>query len=158
MNNNYATRWPDGQIGPKLSLLGERPSSHDAVHTYAGSQIMKLFAGLKKIREYQQGQLPFFRSLIEFDIVIEIGFAEERGRPITHKQLVLLDICSRTTLRRKLGILLQEQVVLKRQSRDRRTSTLGVSPGTLRLLTRYGEMLRTIAAAHFRPGRRGALA
>jgi DNA-binding MarR family transcriptional regulator len=111
---------------------------------------MKLFAGLRKIREYQKGQLPFLRSLVEFDIIVEIGYAEERGEPITLKQLLLLNICSRTTMRRKLAQLIEQQVVHRhKNSRDRRANVLGVSPGSLRLLTRYGQMLRIISRDHF---------
>ena len=32
---------------------------------------MKLFSGLKKIRELERLQLPFLKSLIDFDIVID---------------------------------------------------------------------------------------
>jgi hypothetical protein len=111
---------------------------------------MKLFAGLRKIREYQRGQLPFLKSLVEFDIVVEIGYAEERGDPITFKQLSLLNICSRTTMRRKLAHLIEQEVVLRnKNANDRRAGILVVAPGTLRLLTRYGQTLRTIAGAHF---------
>ena len=35
----------------------------------------KLFAALKKIREFERLQLPFIKSLIDFDIIIEIGHA-----------------------------------------------------------------------------------
>jgi DNA-binding MarR family transcriptional regulator len=112
---------------------------------------MKLFAGLRKIREYQRGQLPFLRSLVDFDIIIEIGYAEERGDPITLKQLLLLNICSRTTMRRKLAQLIEQQVVHRhKNSRDRRASVFAVSPGTLRLLTRYGQILKAISGAHFK--------
>lgn len=114
---------------------------------------MKLFAGLRKIREYQRGQIPFIRSLVEFDIVIEIGYAEECGDPITLKQLLLLNICSRNTMRRKLGQLIEQQVVHRhKNSHDRRASMLGISPGCLRLLTRYGQMLTTISRDHFTGG------
>jgi hypothetical protein len=114
---------------------------------------MKLFAGLRKIREYQRGQIPFLRSVVEWDMVIEIGYAEERGDPITLKQLLLLNICSRNTMRRKLAQLIEQQIVLRRQnSHDRRANKLVISPVTLRLLTRYGQMLNTISGAHFTRG------
>ena len=104
-----------------------------------------------KMREYQRGQLPLLRSIVEWDIVIEIGYAEERGHPITLKQLLLLNICSRNTLRRKLAQLIGQQIVLRRQnSHDRRANKLVVSPGSLRILTRYGRMLGTIAWDHFK--------
>jgi DNA-binding MarR family transcriptional regulator len=114
---------------------------------------MKLFAGLMKIREYQRGQLPFLRSLAEWDIVIEIGYAEERGAPITLKQLLLLNICSRNTMRRKLAQLIEQQIVLsQKNSHDRRANMLVIAPETLRLLTRYGQTLKAIAGAHFKRG------
>ena len=40
---------------------------------------MKLFTGLKQIREFERMQLPFLKSVVDFDIVIEIGYAEEQG-------------------------------------------------------------------------------
>ena len=117
---------------------------------------MKLFAGLRKIRAYQREQISFLKSLIEFDIVVEIGYAEELGEPITLKQLALLNICSRTTMRRKLSELVEQQIILRqRNSHDRRASTLVVSPGTLRELKRYWEMLGTIfSRSHLRGGGR----
>ena len=42
-----------------------------------------LFAGLRKMRELERRHLPFARSLIEFDLIIEIGYHEERGKPLT---------------------------------------------------------------------------
>ncbi len=50
---------------------------------------MKLFTGLKKIRDFEKGELPFLNSVIDFDIVIEIGYEEEHHRPITLKGLYL---------------------------------------------------------------------
>ena len=70
---------------------------------------MKLFTGLKKIREFQRVHLPFLNSVIDFDIVIEIGYEEEHHRPLTLKRLYLLDICSRGTMRRKLGSVNQSR-------------------------------------------------
>jgi hypothetical protein len=114
----------------------------------------RLFAGLRKIREYQRGQLPFLKSLIDYDIVIEIGYAEECGNPATFKELLLLDICSRATLRRKLAQLDQQEIVIRsKKSGDRRASVFVVSPTTLRLLTHYSRTLKTIATGHFKQGR-----
>ena len=42
---------------------------------------MKLFAALKKIRAFEKAQLPFLKSIVDFDILIEIGHAEEHGWP-----------------------------------------------------------------------------
>ena len=111
---------------------------------------MTLFAGLRKIREFERIQLPFFKSIVDFDIVIEIGYEEECGRPMTIKQLLLLDICSRTTVRRKLAKLINQGIVNRRKhATDNRASLLVIAPGTLKLLGKYGGTLTTIASAHF---------
>jgi hypothetical protein len=112
---------------------------------------MKLFAGLKKIREFERMQLPFLNSVIDFDIVIEIGHEEECGRPLTLKGLYLLDICSRGTMRRKLAALIDRGIVIRRKHpADKRASLLVISPATLKLLGKYGGMLTTVSATHFK--------
>jgi DNA-binding MarR family transcriptional regulator len=112
---------------------------------------MKLFTGLKKIREFERLQLPFLKSVVDFDIVIEIGYAEEQGQPLTLKQLLLLNICSRTTLRRKLATLVEQGIIIRRKhANDHRASLLVVSPSGVKLLSRYGGLLTSISALHFR--------
>jgi hypothetical protein len=112
---------------------------------------MKLFAGLREIRGFQRLQLPFLNTLSDFDIVIEIGYAEELGQPLTLKQLFLLNICSRTTVRRKLARLVAQGVVIPRKhSTDRRATVLMIAPPTFKLLTRYGATLSSISKSHFK--------
>jgi len=111
---------------------------------------MKLFTGLKQIREFERLRLPFLKSVADFDIVIEIGYAEEQGQPLTLKQLFLLNICSRTTVRRKLARHIEQGIVIRRKhENDHRASVLIISPSSLKLLSKYGGTLTTIAAAHF---------
>ena len=111
---------------------------------------MKLFAGLKKIREFERLQLPFFKSLIDFDIVIEIGHLEEQGQPLTLKQLFLLNISSRTTVRRKLARLIERGIVIRlKRASDHRASLLTISPSGVKLLGNYGSTLTAISALHF---------
>jgi len=112
---------------------------------------MKLFAGLKKIREIEKLQLPFLKSVDDFDIVIEIGYAEEQGQPLTLKQLFLLNICSRTTVRRKLATLIEQGFVIRRKLvSDHRASLLMISPSGVKLLSRYGGALTSISVSHFK--------
>ena|ERR1700677_1637179 len=112
---------------------------------------MKLFTGLKKIREFERQQLPFLKSVFDFDIVIEIGYAEEQAQPLTLKQLFLLSICSRTTVRRKLAKLIEEGVVLRRKhAKDHRASLLMISPATVKMLGKYGGTLTSISLSHFK--------
>jgi DNA-binding MarR family transcriptional regulator len=113
---------------------------------------MKLFTGLKKIREFERLQLPFLKSVVDFDIVIEIGYAEEQqGQPLTLKQLFLLNISSRTTVRRKLAKLIEQGIVVRRKhANDHRASLLKISSSTVKLLSKYGGTLTSISTVHFK--------
>jgi DNA-binding MarR family transcriptional regulator len=112
---------------------------------------MKLFTGLKKIREFERQQLPFLKSIVEFDIVIEIGYAEELGQPLTLKQLFLLQIRARTTVRRKLARLIDQGIVVRRKhAKDLRASLLIIAPATIKVLGKYGGTLTSISALHFK--------
>ena len=112
---------------------------------------MKLFTGLKKIREFERLQLPFLKSVVDFDIVIEIGFAEEQGQRLTLKQLFLLHISSRTTVRRKLAKLIDQGIVIRRKhANDQRASLLIISPATVKLLNKYGGTITSISASNFK--------
>jgi hypothetical protein len=112
---------------------------------------MKLFTGLKKIRAFERQQLPFLRSMFDFDIVIEIGYAEEQEQPLTLKQLLLLNICSRATIRRKLVTLTEQGIVIRRtQAKDHRASLLMISPTTVKLLGKYGGTIASISVSHFK--------
>src|SRR5450631_3774985 len=112
---------------------------------------MKLFTGLKQIREFERLQLPFLKSVVDFDIVIEIGYAEEQGQPLTLKQLFLLNICSRSTVRRKLARLIDQEIVIRRKhAKDLRASLLMISPSSVKLLSKYGGTLTSISASYFK--------
>src|ERR1035437_8349570 len=112
---------------------------------------MKLFTGLKKIREFERLQLPFLKSVVDFDIVIEIGYAEEQGQPLRLKQLALLNMSSRTTVRRKLARLIGQGIVMRRKhANDHRSSRLTISASSVKLLGKYGGALTSISALHFK--------
>src|SRR6202050_2746587 len=112
---------------------------------------MKLFTGLKKIREFEKQQLPFLKSVFDFDIVIGIGYAEEQGQPLTLKQLFLLNISSRTTVRRKSTTLIAQGIVIRhKHANDHRASLLMISPSSVKQLSRYGCTLTAISASDFK--------
>jgi DNA-binding MarR family transcriptional regulator len=112
---------------------------------------MKIFTGLKKIREFERRQLPFLKSVVDFDIVIEIGYAEEQEQPLTLKQLFLLNLSSRTTVRRKLAKLIERGIVIRRtHANDHRASLLTITPSTVKVLGKYGGKLISIATLHFK--------
>ena len=112
---------------------------------------MHIFTGLKKIREFERRQLPFLRTVVDFDIVIEIGYAEEQGKSLTLKQLFLLNLSSRTTVRRKLTQLIEREIVVRRKhANDNRSSLLTISPSIVKVLNKYGGTLSSISALHFK--------
>lgn len=91
---------------------------------------MKLFAALRHIRHFERAQLPFLKSIVDFDIVIEIGYAEEMGQP------------------RRLARLIGQGIVKRRKnSRDQRSSLLTVSSSSLKMLGKYGGILTATFAA-----------
>jgi DNA-binding MarR family transcriptional regulator len=109
---------------------------------------MNLFATLKKIRELEKAQLPFLKSIIDFDLLVEIGYAEEQDQPLTFKQLVLLNIASRATVRRRLLRLIEEGAVRRRRNaNDRRSSILTVSASHRKIFAKYGGALTAICSA-----------
>lgn len=108
---------------------------------------MELFAALKKMREFERLQLPFIRSLIDFDIIIEIGYAQEQKKPLTPKPLFLLNIGSVTTVRRRLAELAKQGIVKRRtDARDRRYDILTISRSSLKLLGKYANVLACFSA------------
>ena len=112
---------------------------------------MKLFTGLKQIREFERAQLPFLKTVVDFDIVIEIGYAEEQEQPLTLKQLFLLKLSSRTTVRRKLARLIEREIVIRRKhANDQRASLLTIAPAIVKVLGKYGGTLTSISAVHFK--------
>jgi len=112
---------------------------------------MKLFTGLKQIREFERRQLPFLKTVVDFDIVVEIGYAEEQEQPLTLKQLFLLNLSSRTTVRRKLARLIDEGLVVRRkQASDHRASLLTISASTVKLLGKYCGTVTSVSTCHFK--------
>jgi DNA-binding MarR family transcriptional regulator len=112
---------------------------------------MKLFAGLRKIREFEKLRLPFLKSMIDFDIVIEIGYQEECGEPLTLKRLYLLEVCSPGTMRRKLARLTSRGIVIRQpHPTDGRASLLLIAPSALKLIGKYSSAIASAASLHFR--------
>jgi hypothetical protein len=108
----------------------------------------QLFATLKKKREFERMQMPFIRSLIDLDIIIEIGYAQERKQLITPKQLFLLKLGSVTTVRRRLTNLTSQGVVARSaNAKDNRSKFLTLSATSLRIFEKYGTFLLSIPAS-----------
>src|SRR5579863_5308881 len=111
-------------------------------------RFLKLFAGLKKKREFERKHLPFISSLVDYDILIEIGYAQERNQVLTVKQLFLLKIAPDATVRRRLARLTAQGAVSRTKNvNDYRSDCLALSSSSLKVFDRYGGMLEVIATS-----------
>jgi hypothetical protein len=105
----------------------------------------QLFSTLKKIRHFERVQLPFIRSLVDFDIIIEIGYAQENKTAFTPKQLFLSKLGSVTSVRRRLAILTAQGIVFRHaNTKDHRSELLTLSPASLKLFEKYGGVIAGI--------------
>lgn len=98
---------------------------------------MSTFKKYKKIKSIL-GEFPGVKTYKEFDILIEIGYHQEQGSPLTLKQLLLLEVASHATVRRYLANLVRDGMVEKFVSADdHRYVHLKLSAQTVRMLTRH---------------------
>lgn len=67
---------------------------------------------LKAAKEHL-AQLPGLKTQTDFDITVEIGYHESMGKPLTLKNLLLLEIASQATVRRHLQRLINDGMVVK---------------------------------------------
>lgn len=106
---------------------------------------MTAFSKLKTIRIFERQNLPHLRTHEDFDIVVEVGFHQENGTPLTLKGLVLLNISSPATVQRRVCALVQNGVLTRaRCPTDRRSIELRVSDQTRELIRCYVQMLTNL--------------
>ena len=98
---------------------------------------MTTFKKLKGIKSIL-GEIPGIKTYKDFDILIEIGYHQEEGCPLSLKQLMLLKIASQATVRRYLGNLVRDGMVEKFASADdHRSVMLRLSASCCRTLTNH---------------------
>ena len=62
---------------------------------------MPLFEKLRTARAFLRRHMHFVETLEDVDLLLEIGFHQEQGRPLSMKQVYLLDIASVATVQRR---------------------------------------------------------
>ncbi|MEO8166521.1 MAG: hypothetical protein ABI619_14110, partial [Betaproteobacteria bacterium] len=73
---------------------------------------------------------------------------EEMEQPLTLKQVLLLNISSRTTVRRRVLKLIDLEIIRRQADpNDRRASLLTLSQVNLKLMGKYGGMLTSTFAS-----------
>ena len=106
---------------------------------------MKIFEKLNKIRAHQRANLAFLESLEDYDIVCEIGNAQEAGTFMTAKQLLLCQLGAPATLRRRLERMVKLGVVNKvRNAQDGRMAELRLAPDILRAYAKLAKYIEKL--------------
>lgn len=103
---------------------------------------MRLFEKLRALTAFEKQRLDFFGTVEDHHLVGEIGYHQARGKPLTLKQLFLLDVGSVATVQRRLRRLKELGLVQhRRSSSDRRAVELTLSPKCLRILAKYDALV-----------------
>jgi hypothetical protein len=106
---------------------------------------MGVFAALRTARAFRRRHLNFLETVEDMDLVLEIGYHQERGEPLSMKQLQLQGIASVPTLQRRLRRLrLAGAVVIRRSASDGRAVEVLLSPRVMRAYAKYAEVIRSI--------------
>ena len=93
---------------------------------------MATFKKIQKVKSIMS-EIPGIKTYKDFDILIEIGYHQEKGCPLTLKQLMLLKIASQATVRRYLSNLVRDGMVEKFESvDDQRSVMLRLSASTIK--------------------------
>ena len=101
-----------------------------------------VFAILRTLRAFERRNLAFLRTIEDHDLVLEVGYHQSRRKPLTMKQLFLLDIASVATVQRRvrrlrhLGVLRQT-----RCEHDRRAIEVRLTPKVIKVFAKYAELL-----------------
>lgn len=104
---------------------------------FFGCIAMSTFKKYKKIKSVLS-EFPGVKSYKEFDILIEIGYHQEQGCPLTMKQLMLLEVASQATVRRYLGHLVEDGLVKKIVLvNDHRSVVLKLTNSTIKVLANH---------------------
>jgi|SRR5687768_6285710 DNA-binding MarR family transcriptional regulator len=103
---------------------------------------MPVFARLRAMRAFEKRHLDFLQTLEDYDLVQEIGYHQERGKPLTMKALYLLDLASVATVQRRLRRLRQLGAVQQiRSESDGRALELCLTPKVQKTFAKYAELL-----------------
>lgn len=98
---------------------------------------------LRAFREFEKQHLPFLGTTEDLDLLCAIGARQEERRPLTMKELLLLNLSSVATIQRRLRHLRQVGAVQEtRCAYDRRAIELTLSQQMLEALAKYADIIR----------------
>lgn len=103
---------------------------------------MRVFERLRALRAFEIQHLLFLRTGGNHHLIVEIGFNQAKGKPLTLKQLFLQDFGSIATVQRDLRRLKELGLVQhRRAASDRRAVELTLSPKCIRIFAKYDTLL-----------------
>ena len=103
---------------------------------------MRVFERMRALRAFENQHLLFLRTGGNHHLIGEIGHHQATGKPLTLKQLFLLDIGSVATVQRHLRRLKDLGFVQHRRAAgDRRAVELMLTPKCIRLFTKYDTLM-----------------
>ena len=103
---------------------------------------MRVFERLHALRAFERQHLHFLSWGGDHRLIGEIGHHQAKGRPLTLKQLFLLDVGSVATVQRHLRRFKELGLVQHRRAAgDRRAVELTLRPRCLRIFAAYGKLM-----------------
>ena len=103
---------------------------------------MRVFERMRALRAFENQHLLFLRTGGNHHLIGEIGHHQATGKPLTLKQLFLLDIGSVATVQRHLRRLKELGFVQHRRAAgDRRAVELTLTPKCVRLFAKYDTLM-----------------
>jgi len=103
---------------------------------------MRQFEKLRALRAFRKEHADFLGTQEDRHLVAEIGYHQAKGKPLTLKQLHLLDIGSIATVQRRMRKLKSLGLVKQRQAAsDRRSVELTLSAKCIRIFAQYDSLM-----------------
>jgi DNA-binding MarR family transcriptional regulator len=116
---------------------------------------MRVFERMRALRAFENQHLLFLRTDGHQHLIGEIGHHQSMGKPLTLKQLFLLDIGSIATVQRHLRRLKELGLVEhRRAAHDQRSVELTLTPKCIRIFAKYDSLMTVKPpASQAAPGR-----
>ena len=103
---------------------------------------MRVFKRLRALRAFENQHLLFLRTGGNHHLIVEIGYHQAKGKPLTLKQLFLLDFGSIATVQRDLRRLKELGLVQhRRAASDRRAVELTLTAKCIRIFAKYDSLM-----------------
>ena len=103
---------------------------------------MPEFERMRALRAFENQHLLFLKTRGHHHLIVEIGHQQAVGKPLTLKQLFLLNIGSVATIQRHLRKLKELGLVQhQRAADDRRAVELTLTPKCLRIFAKYDTLM-----------------